>query len=113
VINEKTFTVSDYVTALKRMNISAHHLGMLRAHYKSPNKTITATTLAKKMNFRKYSGVNLHYGRFAALLGKELGYKPLPNPKLYILVDFEYLNNEWHWIMWPNLAKALEKSAIV
>lgn len=106
---KKIYSVSDYVEALKRVDISPHHLHMLQAHYNAPHRDITATRLAKRMNYKKYNGVNLHYGKFAAQLGKQLGCRQLPDPRLDILVKFENRNNEWHWIMRPNLAEALEK----
>lgn len=61
------------------------------------------------MGYPNHSSANLHYGKFARLVGTRLKWRPLPEVVLGVLVTFEKPLNEWHWIMRPAVARAIEE----
>lgn len=103
------FTATDYISAFRKIRIAPHHLMMLQENYYAPKRTLTAANMAKALGYYKYTAANLHYGKLASLVGEELGWRPVPEFKLEILVDFEKRDGEWHWIMKPVVAEAIEK----
>ena len=103
------FTVADYISAFRKLQIAPHHLMMLQENYYAPNRTLTATMMAKALGYYNYNAANLHYGKLANLVGEELGCFPIPEFKLEVLVDFKKIDREWHWIMKPAVAEAIEK----
>lgn len=103
------FTATDYISAFRKIRRAPHHQMMLQENYYAPNKTLTAATMAKALGYYKYTAANLHYGKLACLVGEELGWNPVPKFKLEILVDFEKRDGEWHWIMKPEVAEAIER----
>lgn len=82
---------------------------MLQAHYHAPDRTLTATQMAKALGYPKYSAANLHYGKLARLVGEQIGWHPLPDEAIFVLVTFEKPHREWRWIMRPSVAQALEQ----
>jgi 5-methylcytosine-specific restriction enzyme A len=88
------------------------HLRMLKEHYAAPRHTTTASRLAEAVGYRNYSGVNLQYGRLAAILGSTLEQSTGDFIGLKLLVEFvmpgEQDNDEILWVMRPELAGALE-----
>ncbi len=82
------------------------YLRMLRAHYAAPARRITATRLARAVGYPNYNSANLNYPRVGRLVGEHLGWRP--GMPLEVLVTFERPDNEWHWIMRPQVARALE-----
>jgi MoxR-like ATPase/predicted RNA-binding protein with PUA-like domain len=106
------FTADDYVSAFNKLNIETHHLRMLQANYYAPNRTLTATDLAKAVGYEDYGAANLHYGKLGHQVGTLLGWEPLPKYKLEVLVDFKKPDQkcqEWRWILKPMVAEAMEK----
>jgi putative restriction endonuclease len=81
---------------------------MLRVHYHAPERTITARKLAELVGYNSYSVVNAQYGRLARLVGEQLDYSPEPE-RLGTLVRFDKRHDEWHWLMRPEVAEALER----
>lgn len=101
-------TAEQYVAALKRLEyISDTHIQMLRLHYSSPERTITATQLARATGHSHYTIANSLYGRLGRIVGDLIEFNRLKKP-LGVLVTFEKRQGEWHWIMRPQVATALE-----
>lgn len=102
-------TSKEFVEALQHVsNITDRQIQMLRAHYYSPQRTITAKQLASHVGYDSHTPVNLQYGRLARIISEEAGYKP-PSEQLETLVLFEKRQNVWHWIMREQVAVALEQ----
>jgi hypothetical protein len=88
--------------------ITKNQRKMLRAHFHAPRRTITATKMAKTVQYRRYSAANLQYG----ILGRHLCEQLSRRLEFYIaiLADFDEGNTsdpEIHWIMLPQVAQAL------
>jgi predicted HNH restriction endonuclease len=97
-----------YVNAFRSLhNLTDHQIQMLRVHYYSPERTITAPQLAQALGYSSHSVSNAQYGRLARLVGEQLGYNPEPE-RLGTLVRFEKRHGQWHWRMRPEVAQALE-----
>lgn len=61
--------VAAYVTALEAIRpITEGQRRMLAAHYRAPNKIITATQLAKAAGYADYRGANIQYGALGKLI---------------------------------------------
>jgi putative restriction endonuclease len=98
-----------YVAAFRAVaNMSERHFQMLRVHYHAPERTVTAKRLADLVGYSSYAVVNAQYGRLARLVGEQLDYNPEPE-RLGTLVRFEKRQDEWHWLMRPEVAEALER----
>lgn len=96
-----------YVDAFRAVEkLPDSYLKMLRVHYAAPARTITATRLAQAVNYKNYNSANLNYPKVGGLVGEHLDW--LPNMPLEVLVTFEKPADEWHWIMRPQVARALE-----
>ena len=108
-MKEPRYSSTDYAKAFQRIALSAHHMRMLQAHYHAPDRTLTATQMAKALGYPKYSAANLHYGKLARLVGEQIGWHPLPDEAIFVLVTFEKPHREWRWIMRPSVAQALEQ----
>jgi hypothetical protein len=111
--------VREYVRAFQNIleKLPDGYLAMLKAHYKSPSRTMTATQLAKAGGYPNWRTANLHYG----LLGKRL-YEELPIqlPKYpdgkfiytFSLATEGDLNQDeaqWQWKMRPEVAEAVNQ----
>jgi len=88
---------------------------MLLLHYLSPGKTLTAGLFSKQMGWPEKPGsANLHYGKFAGKVGRQMGY-PVPETKVGFFVEFDKkpLDGEgtdlWHWKMRKSLASAIKE----
>jgi len=101
------FTASEYVSAFYNIQIAPHHMQMLLANYHAPNRTLTASKMAKVMGYDGFGAANLHYGTLGGLVGEKLGWHPLPEFKVNVLVDFEK-DKELLWIMKPVVAEAIK-----
>jgi predicted HNH restriction endonuclease len=101
------FIASEYASALLDLQIAPHHMQMLLANYHAPNRTLTASMMARAMGYDNFNAANLHYGALGGLVGEKLGWNPLPEFKVNVLVDFEKRNEEWLWIMKPVVAEAI------
>ena len=102
-------SASEYKRAFLAISpVPPSYLGILRYHYRCPERTTSGAAIAHAIGFKDWNPVNLHYGRMGRLVGKQLGVKrtmPLP---LGILVEFKQAGQGWHWKMKPQVAKALE-----
>lgn len=97
-----------YVAAFQSIdNLKDNHLQILQIHCQAHEKTITAKQLAQAMGYNHHITANMMYGRLARLVGEKLDYNPEPE-KLGTLVTFEKRKGEWHWILRPQVLKALE-----
>ena len=102
-------TAQQYVDAFRELGaLTDTRLRMLRFHYDAFKQTITATELAEHMGFSRYSVANAQYGKLGRLVGECLEYNPMPE-RLGTLVTFEYCSSEWHWLLRPQVAAALEQ----
>ena len=100
-------SVQRYVDAFRAAgDLPDSYLKMLRAHYAAPDRTTTATRLARAVGYPNYNSSNLNYPRVGGLVGQHLGWRP--GMPLKVLVTFENREGEWHWIMRPQVVRALE-----
>jgi predicted HNH restriction endonuclease len=104
---ERDFTASEYVSAFHSLQLPPHYMQMLLTHYYAPNQTLTATMMAKALGYENFNAANLHYGMLGGLIGKKLGWNPLPEFKVNVLVDFKK-DKELLWIMKPVVAEAIK-----
>lgn len=98
-----------YASALRKLgNATDTQIQMLRLHYNAPERRLTATQMAHAVGYSHYSVANSQYGRLGRLVGVQLEYNPIKE-RLGTLVTFEKRQGEWHWIMRPEVAEALER----
>ena len=112
--------VSEYVQAFQSIleELPDSYMAMLKAHYYAPDRTLTATQLAKATGiYKDWNTTNLHYG----LLGKRLHdvlliQLPKRENGTYIYtfmlaVEGKLSTDEsqWQWKMRPEVAKAIEQ----
>jgi 5-methylcytosine-specific restriction enzyme A len=107
------FSTIDYYNAFKMADISNHYIKMLLAHYFSPEKTLTATQMAKAMGYKNFNAANLHYGRLGRIIGEKLGWNPMPDVALNVIAEFEKPEREWLWIMREEVINAIEMLGLV
>ena len=72
-------TVDEYVSGLSAIRSRLHgsQLRLLQEQYYAPNRTATATQLAKLVGIEGGRGaVNLLYGRLGRLFSEETGFEP-------------------------------------
>ena len=112
-------TSPEYVAAFKTIlnRLSDGHRAMLRLHCNAPNRTLTATELATAAGYENYSAANLQYGLVDKWLNDEL-LCTLPKrddgTKIYTFalaegVDSGDREEQWRWVMRPEVAAALEE----
>ena len=111
-------TCPEYVAAFKIIlnRLSDGHRAMLKAHFNAPGRTLTATQLAQAAGYENYSAANLQYGFVGKWLYDEL-LCVLPQredgTKIYTCaladgLDEGKTEDQWHWVMKPEVAAALE-----
>ncbi len=105
----KKITADEYKVALSeiREQMAESDLLMLKTHYESPNYDITSTQLAHKIDFSSFAAANLRYGLLAGKLLEFFQIQVTSRAKLNILVNFDNQNNEWHWVLRPQVVQAL------
>ncbi|HJT76981.1 MAG TPA: HNH endonuclease [Gemmataceae bacterium] len=102
-------SADQYITAFRKVrSVTDSQIQMLRLHYNAPQRTITATQMARAIGYRHYSIANSQYGRLGRLVSDQLEYNPMKE-RLGTLVTFEKRQGEWHWLMRPQVARALER----
>ena len=104
---KRVFTASEYVSAFHNLRLAPHYIQMLLTHYYAHNQTLTATMMAKAVGYENFNAANLHYGMLGGLIGEKLGWNPLPEFKVNVLVDFKK-DKELLWIMKPVVAEAIK-----
>jgi 5-methylcytosine-specific restriction protein A len=108
-IRDQIPSTNDYVSAFRILEgLTEKHVEMLRAHYNSPDRTVTAPELAELVGYSNLSAVNSQYGRLARKVGELVAFQPEPE-QLGSIVEFEFRNDSWHWILRPEVAEALER----
>ena len=100
-------SVNNYKLAFSALEIKDVHIRILEAHYKSIDHDITASELARVLNFESLSVSNLRYGRLAGNLCRF--FQIAPPIHLHVLVDFEERRGETHWIMHSKVVQALHE----
>ena len=105
-------SAQQYVAAFRHINITDYRARMLRFHYSMPERTITATQMAHAMGHTRFTTANGNYGKSGGLVGDYLAYNPMYE-KIGSLVTIECRDGEYHWIMRPEVALALEMSGLV
>lgn len=108
-MKEPDYKTKDYIKAFKNIPVAPHHMRMLQAHYHQSARTITATQMSKALGYPTYAAANLHYGKLGRLVAEQIGWKPFPEQTIFVLVTFNKPEKEWHWIMRPSVAEALEQ----
>jgi 5-methylcytosine-specific restriction enzyme A len=108
-MKELEYKSDDYVAAFRRITMAPHHMRMLQAHYHAPDRTLTATQMSMVLGYSTYVAANLHYGKLGRFVGEQIGWKPLPKQTVFVLVTFDKPGHEWHWIMRPAVADAIEQ----
>lgn len=124
------FTTDQYLAALialksqKQTTALSHGFEMLRAHYRSTGRQISATRLSEAVGMG-YKGPivgNSQYGKFAHRIANELSFEPeerYPDGTpvwTYTLGEaHKYKDRYGHfqWIMRPALAEAMERLGLV
>jgi len=109
----------EYIDAF-RANLGDIHEGqlkMLQAHYKAPNRMLTATQLADAAGYKKFNSANLQYGLLGEMLNEELCME-LPQHEngaaiqTFVLAtgteEATSIDEQWLWIMRPEVAEAIE-----
>ncbi len=97
---------------------------MLKAHYRSPGRLISATrlSLAADMGYSGVEAGNSQYGKFAHDIADLIGHKPEEsypdgNPVwTYTMCDAHGLKDRYghfQWILRPEVAKAMEELGLV
>ncbi|WP_454834241.1 HNH endonuclease [Pseudomonas lini] len=124
------FSADQYMAALmelgnqKQTVALSNGFEMLKAHYRSAGRLISATRLSEAVGMRDKGPVvgNAQYGKFAHRIANELNFKPeerYPDGTpvwTYTLGDaHQYKDRYGHfqWIMRPALAEAMEKLDLV
>ncbi len=107
--SEPEFGVDAYVAAFRQIQLAPHQLRMFQVQYHAPERTLTATQMSQALGYPTYAAANLHYGKLGRLVGEQIGWTPLPEQTVFVLVTFEKPGSEWHWIMRPAVARALEQ----
>lgn len=124
------FSADQYMAALiglshqKQTVTLSNGFAMLKAHYRSAGRLISATRLSKVAGMEDKGAVvgNGQYGKFAHCIADELNYEPeerYPDGTpvwTYTLGDaHQYKDRFGHfqWIMRPALAEAMEKLGLV
>jgi len=105
-------SAQQYVTAFQNIKRTDHRVKMLRFHYSMPERTVTATQMAHALEHLSFITINGNYGKLGGLVGEYLDFRP-EHEKLGALVTFEQRQGEWHWIMRPEVALALEILGLV
>ena len=120
----KEFSVEDYRQAFLRINerdkLPENYFRMLQIHYSAPSRKLSAPELAELVGYKKYSAINLHYGKLGKMVCDELGYIPPENRHGDPTWTFglawgerEDPKHEWIWTMYSNLAAAIKELGIV
>ena len=107
----ESLTIQDYINAFNilREQMTESDLRLLRAHYESPNYDITATQLANLTGYPNYETANLRYGLLAGKFLRFFLITLLRYVKINIFVQLEFREEEWHWILRPNVIYALRE----
>ena len=108
----------EYVGAFKFIakKLSDNHVAMLKAHYRAPDQTLTATELAKAAGYATYKAANLQYGNVGKLLYEALPIElssradgsPVYTSALATEGERVGAEEHWRWKLRPQVAFAIE-----
>lgn len=100
----------EYVSALRAIRVTEIQRRILQIHYDAPSRTVTARQMARVLGYEHYSVANSQYGRLGRTVRELLGKSgDSIDQRLGMLVTFDRRNDEWHWLMRPEVAEALER----
>ncbi len=106
-------SVEAYKRGLRQLEregrIPDNHRNMLIIHYNAPEHTITATELAQKVGYKRFSAVNLQYGTLGKKLREVMNWQGLGQESHIIASFYPDESGEWQWIMHENLVQALKE----
>lgn len=103
-----------YVYALRASGVTETQRRMLQVHYDAPSRTITATQMARALGYKHYGVANSQYGNLGRKVRELLGgAADSIDQRLGMFVTFDKRNDEWHWVMRPEVARALEMLGLV
>ena len=100
----------EYASVLRAIRVTEIQRRILQIHYDAPSRTITAKQLGRALGHNHYRVANSQYGRLGRTLRESLG-KTADSigQRLGMFVTFDKRNGEWHWLMRPEVAEALER----
>lgn len=103
-----------YEAALERLgrHLTPTRLRLLQVHLAARGRQLTMTQLASAMGWKNYSSANVHYGKLAELVGREVRF-PYRRGECHLtsLCTFrapEEAGDHWLIILRPEVAEALE-----
>src|SRR5690349_11400632 len=105
---------AQYADALARLSgqLSDLQRALLVAHYNAPGHAAAARELAEAAGAASWQAVNGQYGRLGSMLREALDYQA-PGQQSYAIASFvppgARGNDEWLWIMHPEVAAVLEQ----
>ncbi|MEQ8694603.1 MAG: hypothetical protein RIC85_04690 [Gammaproteobacteria bacterium] len=102
-------------------NVPETYLLMLKAHFRAPDRILTARQLARAASYKDWQSANLHYGTLARRVGEAMLFQPRPRKSgepIWTLVlakgdDSDPDSEEFRWEMRDELAQALKITGIV
>ena len=86
---------------------------MLSIHLRSPHRTITASEMARRMGWKKFTAANAKYGRLGRLLQDAMEYSNpyIPTSTLAVF-DHDPDSKEWRWILRDEVVHAMKILAL-
>lgn len=99
-------SAEQYAKALAEIAVTDTQVETLRLHYASHERTITADQMSAAFGYSHHGFANSKYGTLGRRVGAALEYNPF-HERVGTLVTFEW-RGQWHWIMRPEVARALE-----
>jgi len=100
----------EYVSVLRAIRVTEIQRRILQIHYDAPSRTITPRQMARALGYNHYSVANSQYGRLGRTVRELLGKSgDSIDQRLGMFVTFHKSNDEWHWLMRPEVAEALER----
>lgn len=102
-------SVERFVFGLRALVPTERQLEILRVHYRAPGRTVTIHEVATQVGAARHQRINVDYGKLARDFGRVVGRHNPTQVYLGTLVDLEKRAGTWHWIMRPQLARALER----
>ncbi len=97
--------------------LATNGLRMLIAHYHAYEMTMSMTSAALAGGYDNYCSANLNYGKYSGHLARvvEIGISACQNNMQFICVLSQDKNRtgEEQWVLYPNVAQALERLNLV
>lgn len=122
---KSTLSAEDYRSALIGIQdkLTSGQRAMLIAHYHASEHRITAAQLAEAAGYKNYQGANLQYAMVGQKIAHHLNHIPMQHSSSRqpfwssVLADGYWQatpspeqpsGKTWYWVMWSELAQALE-----